>query len=124
MALFNHELAEEDPALLACGVVFIALKTLEQVDSAAQPEGRLGDIGRVMGSEEEQVLEVSRKVLELAKNFSKFYPSLGNLKKFNKFEYGIDWLIYIGYGWLSSPKNNRWDSIIVWIQLANQDVNI
>jgi hypothetical protein len=90
MALFNQELAEEDPALLACGVVFIALKTLEQVDPAAQPESRLGEVASLVGLEEEGVLEVSRKVLELAKNFSKFYPSLSNLKKFNKFEYGSE----------------------------------
>ena len=31
---------------------------------------------------------MSRKVLDLAKNYSKYYPSLTNLKKFNKFEYG------------------------------------
>jgi hypothetical protein len=33
---------------------------------------------------------VSRKVLDLAKNYSKHYPSLANLKKFNKFEYGAN----------------------------------
>ena len=33
------------------------------------------------------MIETSRKVLELAKNFSKIYPNLTNLKKFNKFEY-------------------------------------
>ena len=44
MALFNIELAEEKPLLLACGVVFIALKTLEQVDQSAQPEARLTEV--------------------------------------------------------------------------------
>lgn len=90
MVLFSHELAEEDPALLACGVVFIGLKTLEQVDSFAQPESHLSKIALLGRAEEDNVLEVSRKVLELAKNFSKFYPSLSNLKKFNKFEYDSD----------------------------------
>ena len=33
------------------------------------------------------MIEVSRRVLDLAKNFSTVYPNLGNLKKFNKFEY-------------------------------------
>jgi hypothetical protein len=47
-------------------------------------------VASLVGLEEEGVLEVSRKVLELAKNFSKFYPSLSNLKKFNKFEYGSE----------------------------------
>jgi len=90
MVLFSHELAEETPSVLACGVVFIALKTLEQVDTTARPEERLIDIRSLMELEEETVLEVSKKVLELAKNYSKVYPTLTNLKKFNKFEYGMD----------------------------------
>jgi hypothetical protein len=36
------------------------------------------------------MIESSRKVLDLAKNFSKYYPTLSNLKKFNKFEYGSE----------------------------------
>lgn len=30
-------------------------------------------------------MEISRKVLDLAKNFSKTYPNLTNLKRFNRF---------------------------------------
>lgn len=41
----------------------------------------------ILETEEQKIIEVSRKVLDLAKNFSIVYPSLGNLKKFNKFEY-------------------------------------
>jgi len=36
------------------------------------------------------MIEISRKVLELAKNYSRHYPTLTNLKKFNKFEYGTE----------------------------------
>lgn len=35
MSLFSLDLAEEDSTLLSGAVVFIALKTLEQVDSSA-----------------------------------------------------------------------------------------
>jgi hypothetical protein len=35
MILFHCDLAELDPALLAGSVIFIGLKTLEQVDPAA-----------------------------------------------------------------------------------------
>lgn len=90
MTLFSCELAEESTPLLAGAVVFISLKTLEQVDSSAEPEKKLGQICDLLGCEEEGVIEVSRKVLDLAKNFSKCYPSLTNLKKFNKFEYGSE----------------------------------
>lgn len=48
MALFNIDLAQENPTILACGVVFIALKTLEQVDGAAQPEARLNEVSELM----------------------------------------------------------------------------
>ena len=44
MVLFNELLAEESPSLLAAAVVFIGLKTLEQVDSTAEPESRFSEI--------------------------------------------------------------------------------
>ena len=87
MSLFNDELAQEDTKVLAAAVYFIALKTLEQVETTLRPEERLANVGLLLGVEEEKIIDVSRKVLELAKNFSTIYPSLGNLKKFNKFEY-------------------------------------
>ena len=38
-----------------------------------------------MNNSEDKIIDVSRKVLDLAKNFSAVYPTLTNLKKFNKF---------------------------------------
>ena len=37
MSQFSLELVEESPSLLAGAVVFISLKTLEQVDPSAEP---------------------------------------------------------------------------------------
>jgi len=51
MALFNEVLAEESPSLLAAAVVFIGLKTLEQVDSTAEPETRLNEICSLVNCE-------------------------------------------------------------------------
>jgi hypothetical protein len=90
MSQFSLELVEESPSLLAGAVVFISLKTLEQVDPSAEPERKLTAICQLLEEEESDVIEVSRKVLDLAKNYSKYYPSLTNLKKFNKFEYGSE----------------------------------
>lgn len=87
MSLFNYELAQEDTKVLGSAVYFIALKTLEQVETTLKPEEKLVKVGELLGVEEEKIIEVSRRVLDLAKNFSTIYPSLGNLKKFNKFEY-------------------------------------
>lgn len=52
MALFNLDLAEENSTLLSGAVVFIALKTLEQVDSCAEPESRLSKICSLIEMEE------------------------------------------------------------------------
>jgi cyclin B/cyclin A len=90
MVLFNHELAEENTTLLAASVFFIALKTLEQVDSTVEPEKKINNICRLLNVLEDEVLELSRKVLDLAKNFDRIYPNLSNLKKFNKFEYNCE----------------------------------
>ena len=87
MSLFSYELAQEDTRLLAAAVYFIALKTLQQVETTLKPEEKLSDVAMILETEQEKIIEISRKVLDLAKNFSIVYPSLGNLKKFNKFEY-------------------------------------
>jgi hypothetical protein len=50
----------------------------------------LAQICSLIVVKEDDVVEVSRRVLDLAKNFSKYFPSLNNLKKFNRFEYGLD----------------------------------
>jgi hypothetical protein len=38
MSLFNYELAQEDTKVLGSAVYFIALKTLEQVETTLKPE--------------------------------------------------------------------------------------
>ena len=52
MCLFNCELAEECPVVLGGAVVFIGLKTLEQVDSSVRPEEWLEKIGMLLGLEQ------------------------------------------------------------------------
>jgi hypothetical protein len=48
MSQFSLELVEESPALLAGAVVFISLKTLEQVDPSAEPERKLASICQLL----------------------------------------------------------------------------
>jgi hypothetical protein len=85
MTLFSYELAQEDTRLLAAAVYFISLKTLEQVEPTLKPEDKIPIVKRVLDLTEDKIVEVGRKVLELAKNFSTLHPNLANLKKFNKF---------------------------------------
>jgi len=51
------------------------------------PEDILPGIASFTNTTEEDILTVGREVLQLAKTFSKLYPNLNNLKKFNRFEY-------------------------------------
>lgn len=87
MCTFSCELVTRPTCVLASAVYFIALKTLEQVYREFSPEAMLGEISGFVGVEEEEVLAVGREVLHLAKTFSKSFPNLSNLKKFNRFEY-------------------------------------
>lgn len=89
MVLFNSELAGNSFDLLAGGVAFIALKTLEQSEPAVNSEQYLPGISQGLGIDTDYVIEISRKVLDLAKNYSAYFPSLTNLKKFNRFEYSL-----------------------------------
>lgn len=87
MTLFSHELVEKDLHILAGSVYFIALKTLEQVNRDLYPEDILPTISQLLCVSEESIISTGREVLELAKTFSKIYPNLNNLKRFNRFEY-------------------------------------
>lgn len=89
MVLFNSELAGKSFDLLAGGVAFIALKTLEQSEPAVVAEKYLNSISLNLNIDTDDVIEISRKVLDLAKNYSAYFPTLTNLKKFNRFEYSL-----------------------------------
>lgn len=87
MSTFSHELITRPNPVLASAIYFIGLKTLEQVNKSFVPEDVLPCLSRMTGISEEEILSAGREVLQLAKTFSKLYPNLNNLKKFNRFEY-------------------------------------
>lgn len=89
MVLFNSELAGKRFDLLGGGVAFIALKTLEQSEPTVNSEQYLLGISQALAIDTDDVIEISRKVLDMAKNYSVYFPSLTNLKKFNRFEYSL-----------------------------------
>jgi hypothetical protein len=85
MVLFNSELAGKSFDLLAGGVAYISLKTLEQAEPEVNSEKYLPELCESLNIDVDDVIEISRKVLDLAKNYSSYFPTLTNLKKFNKF---------------------------------------
>jgi hypothetical protein len=82
MSMHDIELASRNPSLLAVGAIYVALKICEQLKKKdlinAQVVTRLIHVSK-MG--EDEILDVSQKVLYLAQNFDKEFPGLENLKK-------------------------------------------
>jgi len=82
MSMHEINLAVRNPSLLAVGAIYVALKICEQLKKKelinAQVVTRLINVSK-MG--EDEILDVSQKVLYLAQNFDKEFPGLENLKK-------------------------------------------
>ena len=82
MSMHEINLAVRTPSLLAVGAIYVALKICEQLKKKelinAQVVTRLINVSK-MG--EDEILDVSQKVLYLAQNFDKEFPGLENLKK-------------------------------------------
>lgn len=82
MSMHDINLAVRHPSLLAVGAIYVALKICEQLKKKefinANVVTRLINVSK-MG--EDQILDVSQKVLYLAQNFDKEFPNLENLKK-------------------------------------------
>ena len=78
-------LAKQNYHELASATVFVAFKIIEQLDPQFPVEGKAKEIRETLDVKEEVFYETSSRILTLAKNFEKIYPSFENLKKFNGF---------------------------------------
>jgi len=82
MSMHDNDLATRSPSLLAVGAIYVALKICEQLKKKelinADVVTRLIQTSQM---QEDQILDVSQKVLYLAQNFDREFPSLENLKK-------------------------------------------
>lgn len=81
------QLCWESDKKLAAAVIYIGLKTVEQVEPSLVSDNYLETIAKSAQLKIGEVLEMSQELLRLAKCFQKQYPSLTNLKKFNNAEY-------------------------------------
>lgn len=79
---------------LASAIIYISLKTVEQVETSLISDNYLEIIAKFAQLKTAEVLEMSQELLNLAKSFHKQYPSLTNLKKFNNAEYS-DWTLIL-----------------------------
>ena len=82
MLMHDADLSTRKPSLLAVGAIYVALKICEQLKrkELISPDlvSRLIEVSKMA---EDEILEVSQKVLHLAQNFDKEFPGLENLKK-------------------------------------------
>jgi len=85
--MHSPQLSWQSDNKLAAAVIYIALKTVEQVESKLVSDNYLEIIAKNAQLKIGDVLEMSQELLSLAKSFQKQYPSLTNLKKFNNAEY-------------------------------------
>lgn len=77
MSMHHYELLLQfEYRSVAAGCLYVGLKTLEQVDRTFIPEDHLKPICISCDLQEEDVLHCGSKVLALAKNFARLYPSL------------------------------------------------
>ena len=82
MSMHDLNLAVKNPSLLAVGAIYVALKICEQLKKKEFiTAGVVTQLINVSRMGEDQILDVSQKVLYLAQNFDREFPNLENLKK-------------------------------------------
>ncbi|CAD8053234.1 unnamed protein product [Paramecium sonneborni] len=87
MVLYDYEICSKNNyTLLAAALIFVAFKIVEQLETSFNADSQIKDVAQIIQVDQDQLIEVAAKILNLAKNFEKHFPSLENLKKFNGFQ--------------------------------------
>jgi len=82
MALHDYEICGKKPSIQAVGALYVSLKITEQLKKVSLITNELVvNLVKVSGATEEEIVDVSQRVLYLAQNFEKAFPGLENLKK-------------------------------------------
>ncbi|EGR28341.1 n-terminal domain protein [Ichthyophthirius multifiliis] len=88
MILYDYEFIKLIPySLLAASVLYIVFKIVQEINNNFQAEQNIKQIINLLKIECKDLVNVSTRILNLAKNFEQFYPEYTNLKKFNGFQY-------------------------------------
>lgn len=82
MAMHDYELSGRRPSLVGIGALYVALKICEQLKRETLITNNIVmRLVEVAKAQEDEIIEVSQKVLYLAQNFDRAFPGLENLKK-------------------------------------------
>ncbi|CAD8127951.1 unnamed protein product [Paramecium sonneborni] len=86
LALFDYEFVNKYSYLeIACAVLIISTKTIEQSDQSLSSEVTVPLIISTLKLNYQDSIKCATRLLELSKGFEKQFPNLENLKKFSKF---------------------------------------
>lgn len=83
MTMHDYDLSGRKQSLVGIGALYVALKICEQLKKnfpIITPQIVL-KLVKAANAQEEEIIEVSQKVLYLAQNFDRAFPGLENLKK-------------------------------------------
>lgn len=82
LALHDYDLSQKQSSLVAVGAFYVALRICEQLKKLTLINKSLVDkLIEVSKHQEQDIIEVSQKVLYLAQNFDKEFSGLENLRK-------------------------------------------
>lgn len=82
MAMHDYDLQGRRPSLVGIGALYVALKICEQLKKVSLISNDIVmKLVEASKAQEEEIIEVSQKVLYLAQNFDRAFPGLENLKK-------------------------------------------
>lgn len=82
MSLHDYELCNRRPSLQAIGALYVAMKIAEQLKKVQLISNEIViKMARAADVREEEIIDVSQRVLFLAQNFEKAFAGLDNLKK-------------------------------------------
>ncbi|CAD8127789.1 unnamed protein product [Paramecium sonneborni] len=87
LALFYYEFVNMYSYLeIACAVLIISTKTIEQIDQSLSSEVTIPLIISTLKLDYIDSIKCANQLLEFSKGFEKQFPNLENLKKFSKFQ--------------------------------------
>ncbi|CAK94397.1 unnamed protein product (macronuclear) [Paramecium tetraurelia] len=87
LALFDYEFVNQYSYLqLACAVLIVSTKTIEQIDQNLSSEVTIPLIISTLKLDYQDSIACANRLLQLAKGFDKQFPNFENLKKFSKFQ--------------------------------------
>jgi len=73
--------------VLAASTIYVAFKIIEQLKEDFPLEEKIKELQEILNIPDKELIDCATKILNLAKNFEKSFPSYKNLKKFHQLSF-------------------------------------